>query len=641
MKLLQLEIINFKGIDKGTFNFNGQDATVYGQNKAGKSTILDAQSWLLFDKDSAGQAKFGIKPFDKDNNIIPMLENSVKGVFEHKGQTVELKKVHKEVWTKKRGTLTKEHTANKTDHFIDGLKVAKAKYKAMVADIAADEPTFQMLTNPAHFARLPWKKQRDLVFDVCGTISDAEIIKKNSELHPLTSLVGKHTPEDFKAIVKGQQKDINEQIEAIPSRVDELTRTIEGVTGDEVKAKADLETLRKYVSGKAQEILRLETGGGVAVKQVDLVGVDASLKAIETQQETAKDKLVGQKDIELANHQQGLKELEAEGTRLNADTNTLTLAVEKLEKTNTSLRESWKEVNAEVFHGDTCPTCKQDLPEDMLEAARMSFNQNKATRLTKNVATGKANAATIGEKKKLIATNMENAKVASDKWARTKVIVSDLTKEIYDLAKSIPQLSDLPEYKTQLEAKAKLEKEIADLQSGNTELIDATKKAKEDLEQQVIDAEAIVAGHKSAEAAKTRIEELKKEEKDLATNFETLDGQIYLVDQFTKAKVTEVAALVGVKFKTVRFRLFSAQMNGGLEEVCELTLGGVPYRDLNTAGKVQAGLDVINTLSGYHNFYPPVFVDCRESVTEIPELRAQTVSLIVSPEDETLRIETA
>ena len=57
IKLKQLSINNFKGISKLDINFK-DITTISGQNATGKSSIFDAFTWLLFDKNSKGDSKF-------------------------------------------------------------------------------------------------------------------------------------------------------------------------------------------------------------------------------------------------------------------------------------------------------------------------------------------------------------------------------------------------------------------------------------------------------------------------------------------------------------------------------------------------------------------------------------------------------
>ena len=81
MKLKQLTISNFKGIRHLTIDLDGQDANIYADNALGKTTILDAWSWLLFDKDSSGAKDFNIKTLNENGEAMHMLDHSVEAVM--------------------------------------------------------------------------------------------------------------------------------------------------------------------------------------------------------------------------------------------------------------------------------------------------------------------------------------------------------------------------------------------------------------------------------------------------------------------------------------------------------------------------------------------------------------------------------
>ncbi|EOB9016841.1 TPA: AAA family ATPase, partial [Staphylococcus aureus] len=50
MKINKLTISNFAGIKEESFNFDGKDTKIYGNNATGKTTTATALQWLLFDK---------------------------------------------------------------------------------------------------------------------------------------------------------------------------------------------------------------------------------------------------------------------------------------------------------------------------------------------------------------------------------------------------------------------------------------------------------------------------------------------------------------------------------------------------------------------------------------------------------------
>jgi len=85
--------------------------------------------------------------------------------------------------------------------------------------------------------------------------------------------------------------------------------------------------------------------------------------------------------------------------------------------------------------------------------------------------------------------------------------------------------------------------------------------------------------------------------------------------------------------------MFRNQVNGGLEEVCEPCINGVPFTsNLNTAARINAGLDIINTLCAHYGVNAPIFVDNRESTNRIIDVDSQVINLIVS-KDKKLKVE--
>lgn len=107
IKLVRLTMENFKGCKCNTINF-GDKTSISGANASGKTTIMDAFMWLLFDKDSSGSAKFQIRPLDESGETVNNVEIMVEGALDLDGTEVILKKVQKQKWVKKRENDTAE-----------------------------------------------------------------------------------------------------------------------------------------------------------------------------------------------------------------------------------------------------------------------------------------------------------------------------------------------------------------------------------------------------------------------------------------------------------------------------------------------------------------------------------------------------
>ncbi len=164
IKLLSLELVNFKGISSLHLDFT-DNTCVCGANGTGKTTVFDAFCWLLFGKDSHNRADsaFNIKTLDKDGNVIYNLEHSVIGVLSVDGRSLRLQRTYREVWVKPRGTTEKTLKNHETIFYINDVKCAtKKEYDAEISGIIP-EGVFKMITNPRCFPTLPAEKQKEML----------------------------------------------------------------------------------------------------------------------------------------------------------------------------------------------------------------------------------------------------------------------------------------------------------------------------------------------------------------------------------------------------------------------------------------------------------------------------------------------
>ena len=88
--------------------------------------------------------------------------------------------------------------------------------------------------------------------------------------------------------------------------------------------------------------------------------------------------------------------------------------------------------------------------------------------------------------------------------------------------------------------------------------------------------------------------------------------------------------VINDRFKHVKFVMFTTLTDGTQIPACVCTFKGVPWSGgLNSAGRIQAGLDIINTLCHFYKTQAVIFIDCAESITNIPETKSQQIRLIV------------
>ena len=109
-----------------------------------------------------------------------------------------------------------------------------------------------------------------------------------------------------------------------------------------------------------------------------------------------------------------------------------------------------------------------------------------------------------------------------------------------------------------------------------------------------------------------------------------LDNLEFQATAFQKAKDEELLKRINGLFQFVSFSFVSAQLNGGEKLTCVCTVNGTPYPDVNNAGKINAGLDIINAICNAKGVCAPIFVDNAESINEIKPTLSQKILLYVS-----------
>ena len=648
MKLQSLTLHNFKGVRDFSLDLQGRDVSIYGDNGTGKTTIFDAFTWLLFDKDSKDQATFDIKTLDADNKPLPGLDHEVEAVLDLGGRQITLKKSYKEVYTKKRGSAEATFTGHTTDYFVDGVPVKKKEYDETIAEIA-DESIFKLLTNPRFFNdQLHWQKRRALLLEVCGDVSDSDVIASDKALAALPDILGARSMDKHRELVKSKMAAINKDLQQIPVRIDEATRALPELPKDSRTAfENELKILGELKDGAEKRRLRIEGGGEVAEKKKALAELDAELLEWKAGMRVDIDAGIASEQTMVRQCQREIDGLQAEIERLEREIGSKQSIIADREKSMAEARENWKEVNARKFtfeQSDTCPTCGQALPKEQVDAARQKaladFNTKKAGDLESITADGKAMGAEI---KGLQAEIAELEKDAADFRAELEPAKKSKAEAESRLAKLEQQAADLerhPDYLEKLAGREALLAAITALQQDSSEELQKVLSEIIEIAARIKGTEAELAKFTARKDGEARIAELQEQERKLAAEYEALEQQVYLCEEFTRAKVRLLDEKINSRFELARFKLFNVLVNGSLEECCETLYDGVPWSTgMNNGRQINVGIDIINTLSKHYSFTAPIFADNAESVTEIIPTDAQLIRLVVSKPDKKLRIE--
>lgn len=648
MRLDSLRLRNFKGIRSFDLDLDGANAQVFGGNATGKTTLLDAFLWLLFDKDSQGRASFEVKTLDSSGGPVHGLEHEVEGILDLDGEKLTLRKVYSEKWTKKRGSAEAVFSGHTTDYYIDGVPVKKTEYDARIKELC-DENAFRLLTDCRAFnEQLHWQERRKLLLEMCGDVSDKDVVASEKKLAPLASVLGKRTLDDHRKVLQAKRTEINRELERTPIRIDEATRSLPELlnTGKD-KLNAVVESLRKNRQKKQQELVSLESGGEVAEKTRELREVESEMLVLQSAHRRNLDEALRDKRSELHRMEDELAKAESAVKTLTFRINDNGNRIKRLNERAETMRENWYEIDATKFgfkQSDTCPTCGQALPKEQLREARekalAEFNRSKAERLEAITQEGKDGAEEIESLKAENKTMSGDIDTIQSKVSELAAKIDALRSEIQTVEAQADDVTQTPEYTSKIKSKESLLNKIAELKTGNVAAMDEVKAEIATIETDLRQFEADIASIEQHAKGQARIEELKKQERELAAEYERLEEELFLTEEFIRAKVRLLEERINDRFQLARFKLFDAQINGAISETCVTTVGGVPYPDLNNAAKIAVGLDVIRSLQDHYGLQAPVWIDNAEAITEIPAMDCQLITLYVSGEDKTLRVET-
>lgn len=608
--LKELELKNFKGIDHLNIKFK-ENTIILGANATGKTTVFDAFIWLLFGKDSTNKKDFSIKGIEADGEI-PSCDHIVAGVIEADGQDILLKKTFKEKWTTKRGSQEKVYSGNTTEYEINGIPKKEKDYQEFINNIA-DENIFKLLTNPKHFNEVLSKdERREILLKLCeGEIKEEDIIKENPDLKALD--LKNYSLDDLEAMNKATAKKLKKEIEELPARLDELKNSKKefdfdvlnfrrgAITGgikqlQEQKIIDDNSKDKQEAYAKIAELQKKK----IALKEDDF---NKNKKIKELNSKAQKDRA-----DEVLNFDINCNKLKAADAQNSALLKNVSLRIDKL-RIEYSEVASNKEMN--------CPTCNQPLPEDL-------FKKTKSEKLEEIIKNGNELKEEL-QKLQAESESIQN-KLLGAKGEKEKLLTSEI--------ELIPEIKENPEIEELEREIRKLEKKLENNKAVDFGDID---KKLNDLNKELEEIDGQIAYEKINKEIDEKIKTYKGKEKEIAKSLEETEKTLYLISLYSKARSKLIADEVNKKFKNVNFKLFDTQVNGAVVETCETTVNGVPYPDVNNAGKINAGLEIIKILSEQYDFQAPIFIDNAEAVNNVIEMPGQTIKLVVS-EDKKLVI---
>lgn len=632
MKLTQLNLQNFKGIEFGDFRFTN-NTIIRGDNATGKTTVFDALCWLLFGKDSLDRADFQIKTL-KNGEPVHNVNHMVQAAFDNEdGTGFTLKRIYREKYSNPRGGEVKL-TGHTTDYFINDVPSKEKEYKAFINNMI-NEDVFKLITNPLFFnEQYTWQNRRKLLLEMCGDVDDASVINSKDELKRLTELLNGRSVDEQRKIIASKKTAINKELDMIPVRIDEAVKCKPTPMEAEQKLKDDIATIETAIK-------QLDEDKSVIVNGLDGAERTAKIREVKRKLADRKSQLMNEHtdnerrlehEYKLSLVQ--LQMVESERDRYKDREYELDSQIKQEEARIEKLQAEFDTFNKQQFDDENCPTCGQPYPAEKRAELEAMFNIQKATNLEewqKLIDSAKALKQNYIEQKEIMQVKadgmcsqieeLSNTKDAKQK-AMNEVGVVDLDNDVQvnDLKAELFML-ELDEDNTSDDQLKRIDSELSELADKRSTL--QTELTKYDVIRDIT----------------KRINELEQEQQRLINEKNLVDETAFLLDEFVKAKVEMLEDTINKHFTITTFKMANVLVNGSVEDCCETMVDGVPYRSLNNAARINAGIDIINALTKFYNVTAPVFIDNAEAVTKFVNCNSQTVKLIVDETCKELRVD--
>lgn len=645
--LAKIGISDFRGIRSLECAF-GPDTVIEGDNATGKSSIFAAFTWCLFGKDEKDRKDFEIKPA-KDGNPIGRTRTCVTVTLDVDGEPAELKREYYEKWVRHTGDDQDTYEGNETACWWNGAPVSVTEYGRRVAGII-DPQMFKMLTNPAFFPTMKWKDQRDILLRLVPEATDEELAAGDKDIAAMLGQLSGKTAKDFRAEKAAALKKLRAEKDAIDPRIDEVRKAMKDTSDTEDRLNAEIAKAEQEAESARGELASLSKSQEAVLKEMEAKRKEISDIESKAAQLVNDAKLAERQRVLEANMQRtsiaaeiSSLELKASGEKNYIESFIRQTALYMSERD--SLKEQHAALSAEYLaessktfdpKGMTCPTCGRPMTKEQITAAEEEFNAAKASRLAAIVEKGTKLKDGICAADRQISEREEKLEALTEECNADNEKVLHLKEQMVEMPEAETERETDPESVpgwNGLQLKiAELRKEMRGLEAGcgDTESrSEASARLKACMER-IGDCRASLSDIDANRKAEARVAELVDRGRELAQQIADLERLELAAQRLEKLRFEDVERKVNGLFHNVRFKLFDYTIEGKAVDTCTAVVGDAPYPVANSAGKLNAGLDIIHTLSEHFGYRCPIFIDNAEGVTSIDGRGMQLVRMYVA-----------
>lgn len=644
INLLELRIKNFKGIDEFYHQFSPGITEIRGKNETFKTTLADAYAWLMQGSDSEGRGNFNQIKLNEFGMEIPHQDADVSAKFDAKGVHITFQKIHRQRWVKERGKAKREFSGHTTDYYINGRSVRKKDYDAKIEEVA-DIKKIRMLSDVRYFIeKTSVDCRRAILMKLCDVAPDEQLINANPKFNQVGQIMAEFDGLDvelIKAELSRRSRKINEKLKDFPKLINENKRNISAISDSELSSTVQrVNEIDALIADHRKRIYEIETGGAAAIKRSEILAVENTIAAFEikrnleiSQLESNGAKSISDINSDISKIQQKIASLKNKKLDIAAE-------FKRTDESLDTLKARWADANKAVFIAQTiCDKCGAPIDPEKIAENKVHFQNSNAEKIKQLNILGRDMTAKRKElefKIGIIDSDIQGYEEIVEKLTidlgKAKVSI-DTEREA--CRKKYAALADPHQTK-----KAALSNDLASLSENSVPEKEKFEAAIYALETEKKPLKARLAEVDASNKSIDRIKELELLVKKNSAEYEKIEGQILILENFEQFKAELIEENVSQHFRITRWKLFERQINGGLKPICEPTYRGIPYStDLNNGAKINVGLDIIMVLSRLFNVVLPVWIDNAESVTDdLVNYDHQLIKLIVDEDYKKLTV---
>ena len=582
VKLLQLELTNYRNIEHDVLVFDGSNAKIVGENRIGKTNTLEAIYFLLSNYLLDGSSDLSaLKPLSDTTKEV-----RVEGTFQVDDMEIKLAKTYGEQWVKKRGTDELVMQGHYEEYFVNGIKQSRERYYYNLLeeyfgirnDVKDEIDNIQMLINPLYLGNLgdskDWQKLRTFIVKLIGDVNDEEIFKAKPETlvikQDLLNALGK--TDQLKKVYSNDIDTLNNQLVGFDSQVELLEATSNPTDEEVVVAKQVVEN----ITGKIAELKSNSSSDSVA-EQLEKEVFELS-KTIVAQNEKEFNQYVesNKNDEEHENRAR----VDMANNKVNSLVSTLTDIQIKKGEVESKIRQfktqrdtlatQYKEYDTRIKNADNelikeCPTCHRPFEESELATRKDELLKDLIAFKDKVVVEGKEVASKIVDKQNEYNALVKEETSIKDELSKLREELNALNAKTFEKPKFVEskELQDLRAKEKDLKDKlAERKAKASEKATDNYELISK-------LESDKMNAQKVLDDRSYYERQMTLLDSVKAERKQVSSKLIETEQKREALKTYLYTKLRLLDEHIAKVFGKLRFQLIKENINGGFDPVCK------------------------------------------------------------------------